>query len=606
MSLGCSWWCRSPPWCACDGHSGSFPRKKVLVWGATFLAFALLIAVASSSTGRPVRTPALLATGLSCWIAGYLLLSLLPDVRISRAVALAALTLSTGHITLAAWRPSWLRVAAPALGLIAIAAALAGATLAGRAAPSTTALRTALHPIQFTVLRGVVATGGTDGGAVAALGDEFLHVNGAGEFSILTWDSSRTALLARRLPLPPLLDRAEFLADQPDQAEPHRFRVTDLLIDSTSGTLQVLVAHLAWESARRCLTLRVSRAPLHLEPALGREGGAPPWETVYETTPCHPLGLTVRLNQTGGQLAWLGHDTLLLTVGDHGFDGQSAPAFAQDTAADYGKVLLIHADRTASRWTMGHRNPQGVVVDWDRRIWISEQGPQGGDELNLLEPGGNYGWPLATYGTNYGSEVWPQNLHPRHHGEFVEPVHVLVPSPAIASIIQLNRDRFPAWQGDFLIGSLRARSLFRVRTRDGRVTYTEQIEVGERIRDLAEGADGRILLWTDSGTLVILDRADPEQDGRLAYGACADCHGVDLRGTERGPALLGVVDRRIAGWPGYRFSSALRRRSGEWTLERLDQFLADPQAFAPGTTMDLAPMADPGERQAIIQYLRRQ
>jgi aldose sugar dehydrogenase len=576
--------------------------QQVLVWGAAFLALALLALLAAGRDRVRTAVTTLIATPL-IWVSGYLLLTTLPDVQVSRVVAVSTGVLSVALVLIPLLRETWVRGGAVLLALLAVGSLILARATAATAPAESTALRTALHPVQFTFLRGVVQTGGTDGGAVAALGDGFLHVNGAGEFSRLDWDSTGTMLLARRVPLPPPLDRAGFLAAQPDSGEVHRFRVTDLLLGPEATPREVLVAHTAWHAADRCLTLRVSRTQLLIDLSSGDD--PPEWEELFETSPCHPLGLTIRVNQTGGQLAWLGPDSLLVTVGDHGFEGQSAPAFAQDPGVDYGKVILIEPNGTARRWTMGHRNPQGLVVAADGRIWVSEQGPQGGDEINLLHEGGNYGWPLATYGTNYGSETWPFNEGRRNHGEFIEPAHVFVPSPAISSVIEVRGDRFPNWRGDLLLGSLRATSLFRLRTRGARVIYAEAIPVGERIRDLAEGTDGRILIWTDSGALVILDLADPELDGRLAYGACADCHGADLRGTERGPSLVGVFGRRIAGWPGYPFSPALQRWSGEWTAERLDAFLADPQGFAPGTTMELAPLANPAERRAVVEFLRR-
>lgn len=576
---------------------------QVFVWGAAFLALALLSILAASRNHAHTVVVTLIAAPL-VWISGYLLVTNLPDVQVSRVVAGTTCVLSMLLVLPPLLRDTWVRGGAVLLAVMAVGAVVLARVTATAAPLETTALRAAIHPIQFTFLRGVVQLGGTDGGGVAPLGDGFLHVNGAGEFSRLDWDAARTTLVAQPVPLPPPLDLPGFLADQPDSGEVHRFRVTDLLLGPEGTPRDVLVAHTAWNPAQRCLTLRVSRTQLRLD--LSPDDDPPVWQVVFETSPCHPLGLTIRLNQTGGQLAWLGRDSLLVTVGDHGFEGQSAPAFAQDSAADYGKVILIGPDGTARRWTMGHRNPQGLVVAADGRIWVSEQGPQGGDEINLLREGGNYGWPLATYGTNYGSATWPFNEGRRNHGEFVEPAHVFVPSPAISSLIQVRGSRLARWQGDLLLGSLRARTLFRLRTRDDRVIYAEGIAVGERIRDLTEGADGRILLWTDSGALVILADADPERDGRLAFGACADCHGTDLRGTDRGPPLRGVIGRRIAGWPGYEFSPALRRWTGEWTAERLDAFLADPQAFAPGTTMELAPMANPAERRAIVEYVRRQ
>ena len=129
-----------------------------------------------------------------------------------------------------------------------------------------------------------------------------------------------------------------------------------------------------------------------------------------------------------------------------------------------------------------------------------------GTEINVIERGSNYGWPLSTYGTQYGLDYWPQGLDGRDHGRFVEPVYAFVPSVGITNLIQIGGDQFPRWEGDFLVASLARETLYRMRTREGRVIYLEPILIGRRIRDLAEGSDGRILLWVEGPGVLVLAR----------------------------------------------------------------------------------------------------
>ena len=251
--------------------------------------------------------------------------------------------------------------------------------------------------------------------------------------------------------------------------------------------------------------------------------------------------------------------------------------------------------------SLGHRNPQGLAVARDGRIWESEHGPQGGDEVNLIAQGANYGWPLVTYGVEYGSTAWPLDPEGRDHGEFQEPALAFVPSVATSALIELQGDEFPRWDGDLLLASLRAETLYRLRLRGDRVIYAEPIRLGRRIRDLAQMPDGRVVAWTDSGVLTELARATGAGDAFAAL--CAGCHAPAF-GEPAGPSLAGVVGRDVASVPGFDYSEALRALEGAWTPEALDAFLRDPQAYAPGTTMDLPPLDD-AARAEVVAYLSR-
>jgi len=153
------------------------------------------------------------------------------------------------------------------------------------------------------------------------------------------------------------------------------------------------------------------------------------------------------------------------------------------------------------------------------------------------------------------------------------------------------------------VASLGGMSLLRVRMRGDRVTFVEPIRIGRRLRDLAEGPDGRIVLWTDEGDIVVLSLLDAPTTGEALYAGCSSCHGSLLEGTALGPALTGVVGRRVAAQEGFGYSAALARVGGEWTPERLDAFLESPERFAPGTGMAQIRVADVSARAALIEYL---
>lgn len=237
----------------------------------------------------------------------------------------------------------------------------------------------------------------------------------------------------------------------------------------------------------------------------------------------------------GGRLAFLPDKTLLLTLGD-GYDYRDA---AQDLASDLGKVVRVTRDgavpadnpfakRAGARrqiFTSGHRNAQGLIVDpRDGAVWLHEHGPKGGDEINRLKAGANYGWPKTTHGIDYDDTV----ISPLKEAPGIEPpVVVWVPSIAPSGFALYLGDKFPAWGGDFFVGALAEKSLRRVRLRDGRAVEQEVLlrEVDARIRDVRAGPDGFIYVLTDEKNGRLL-RLVPD---RLAGGGKKTCIAQALR-----------------------------------------------------------------------------
>jgi hypothetical protein len=349
------------------------------------------------------------------------------------------------------------------------------------------------------------------GGAIAAFGDGFLLVNATGELYRLSWVSGVNTLRSERLPFSVPFNRKELLATTTDNDATKPFRITDLLVDDRGGDTLIYVSHHHWNSQARCVSLRVSKTVM----SSARSSNAPAvWDTVFDSQPCLTLGeMWPRsgggADESGGRMA-RHPQGLLLSVGDHGFNGlEDTPAFSQDPGVSYGKILLIDEAGKAAPFSIGHRNPQGLTVANDGRIWESEHGPEGGDEINLIVKGGNYGWPLVTYGTDYRSDVWPLSPDSRNHGTVREPAVAFVPSIGPSEILQLRSSYLPHWSGDLLLASLRAGMVYRVRTSGDAVAYTEIINVDMRVRDLAEGRDGRIAIWSDDGQVYSLTLDSP-------------------------------------------------------------------------------------------------
>ena len=582
------------------------PREvpQVLVVVGAYLSFVLLLRLAAS---RPsgLGLPAAVLLGVACFGAATLLVWLRRDVTHSRALLLVGsalgLTLALLPFLLGqAWLGALTALAAGCLALVAFVSV--------RARPSgdesVRQIHGNLYNFDVHYFHDLVSRPlGTIGGAIAPYGAGYLLVTGQGDFYHLTWNAKGDSLQSRPLKLEVPIGRAQSVADQKDPAFAPRLRVTDLILDSLSTPVRVIVGYQHWNHDGKCITLNVSATDLDSAALSGRTSGQ--WHTLFESKPCTELSFRFDDIETGGRLAWARDRRLFFTTGDLGFDSLAGPAVSQHMDNDYGKVLLLDGKGGREIYSIGHRNPQGLTMTRSGRLWETEHGPQGGDEINLIVKGANYGWPLVTYGTQYGLNYWPVSPDARDHGSFAEPAYVFVPSVAVSNLIELGPKQFPRWDGDLLVASLRAQQLLRVRTRGDRVVYTRATQLDRRMRDIAQGADGRIALWTDEGDILVLSMAPWERSGGDVYaGSCGHCHEpLGGRDASTAPTIHGVIGRAIASMPKFEYSSALRAAGGRWTTERLDAFLREPAAFAPGTPMQSWAVADSVERRKLIEYI---
>jgi glucose/arabinose dehydrogenase len=167
-------------------------------------------------------------------------------------------------------------------------------------------------------------------------------------------------------------------------------------------------------------------------------------------------------------------------------------------------------DALSEIWSFGHRNPQGATLGPDGRVWMHEHGPQGGDEINRPEAGKNYGWPVITYGENYGGGKIGEGLTAREGME--QPLHYWTPSIAPSGMAFLRSARYgQAWQGNLFVGSLKFQYLARLELQGDKVVREEKLlqELAQRIRDVREGPDGLLYILTDNarGQLIRLQPA---------------------------------------------------------------------------------------------------
>lgn len=211
----------------------------------------------------------------------------------------------------------------------------------------------------------------------------------------------------------------------------------------------------------------------------------------------------------GSRLAFGPDGKLYVTLGERS-DTPMRPQ-AQQLGSHMGKIVRINPDGSVPEdnpfrgqagalpeiWTLGHRNVQAAAFDADGRLWEIEHGTRGGDELNLVEKGKNYGWPIVAYGVEYSGAPIPGSLTAREG--FEQPVYYWDPVIAPSGAQFHSGNGFPAWRGSLFIGALKEKRLVRLTLRDGRVTGEEHLlsDRGQRVRDVREGPDGALYLVTD-------------------------------------------------------------------------------------------------------------
>ena len=225
-------------------------------------------------------------------------------------------------------------------------------------------------------------------------------------------------------------------------------------------------------------------------------------------------------NHFGSRLVFDKHGYLFITLGDRGNQH-----LVQDLSNHLGTIVRLHDDGSVPQdnpfvntegalpeiYSYGHRNVQGATLHpTTGQLWAHEHGPQGGDEINLPAPGVNHGWPVITYGVNYGTGSKIGEGITEKEG-MAQPVYYWVPSIAPSGMTFYTGKQFPDWQGDLLVGSLKFQLLVRLELADGKVVNEERLLEGKvgRIRAVAQGPDGNIYLLTDArdGKLVRVEPA---------------------------------------------------------------------------------------------------
>lgn len=494
---------------------------------------------------------------------------------------------------------------------------------------------------QLTLQWAIVQVGhrSAGGGGIAEVDGHIVIASQLGRLSVLSPDNTLSPLEIAT-PMNLELLRSSSLVNDP-LFNLSDFRTYDLLAQPIGGGRWRLYASFSRFEAENCLQFVVASAELDV--SAERIQVASPWRDVFIARPtCIPYkdrSLRFVGQQGGGRLLLLDERTMLIAVGDHQFDGfNDARRASQDMSWDLGKLIALDLNTGQSRpYAIGLRNPQGLALMRDGRIIETEHGPQGGDEINVIREGGNYGWPMATYGMSYAypRRAWRGDATGDGHEGYDGPAMAFVPSIGISNVVQPSLQEFPQWgDSDLLVASLRANTLFHVRLEGDRAIYAEPLRFPHRrLRDMISMRDGRVAVLTDLGELIFIrnQARHPEADSFIVTGfssltppypeeapaadepplqrgqrifetACASCHSLDGQ-VGIGPPLDGVIDRRVGSVDDFGYSNALAGRRETWTPGRLEAFLIDPEREFPDSAMPGA-LVTWEDAPAVVAYLR--
>ena len=276
-----------------------------------------------------------------------------------------------------------------------------------------------------------------------------------------------------------------------------RFAITDIAVLATDGkSASILISYPIYNKTSKCVVVKLSAYEVALseKPTLRKQKD---W---FSSKPCVPVSA---VQHAAGRLEVIDKTTAYLTIGDLGFKKIGN----KSARGDLGSVFKVDASKV-EKISSGHRNQQGIVLIGSD-LYTSEHGPRGGDELNLIKKGIDYGWPSVTYGDRYGFFDYVKPARPGTHEGFEKPLYYWVPSVAPTELIQLPAtSNWGSWSEQLVMGTLANQSLIFIQLLDKqRVGEVVSVDVGQRIRDLEVLSSGVMVATTDSGQLLLINPA---------------------------------------------------------------------------------------------------
>ena len=334
----------------------------------------------------------------------------------------------------------------------------------------------------------VVGSNGERGAAITKLGDsKFLLGGGRNGSNLYLYDlTTRSEQLIGRVISPN------------QRINDSRFAITDIaVLASDSKSASILISYPIYNKTSKCVVVKLSAYEVRLteKPKLSKQKD---W---FTSKPCVPVSA---VQHAAGRLEVIDKASAYLTIGDLGFKKIGS----KSARGDLGSVFKVGANKV-EKISSGHRNQQGIVLI-GTDLYTSEHGPRGGDELNLIKKGVDYGWPSVTYGDRYSFFDYVKPSRPGTHEGFEKPLYYWVPSVAPTELIQLpTSSTWGSWSEQLVMGTLANQSLIFIQLlAKQRVGAVVSVDVGQRIRDLEVTSTGSILATTDSGQLLLINAAE--------------------------------------------------------------------------------------------------
>lgn len=331
----------------------------------------------------------------------------------------------------------------------------------------------------------VQSSNGERGAALAALSDgRYLLGGGKNGFALYLFDPANSS--------EKILGKVENYTQRFNDS---RFAITDIgILTQSANRVDAVVSYPRYDRVRDCVNVVLGAYQIDLgaKPAVKRTA------TWFTSKPCVPVSA---VQHAAGRIEVIDKFSVYMTVGDLGF----TKIDQVKTRQDLGSVFNISKSKV-EKISQGHRNQQGIVLI-GTDLYTSEHGPRGGDELNLITAGQDYGWPAVSYGQPYSSGDYVKPGVTGSHEGFSKPLTYWVPSVAPTELVQLP-STWGQWSSQIVMGTLREESLIFVqlinRTTVGEIST---VSVGERIRDLEMSKNGQIIATTDSGKLLVIGPA---------------------------------------------------------------------------------------------------
>jgi glucose/arabinose dehydrogenase len=310
--------------------------------------------------------------------------------------------------------------------------------------------------------------------------DTILLGGGRSGGEIFTWNKTKSALRS----LGTFIPANRRIVDS-------RFAINDIAVLSESATsAKLLISYPRLGSTRSCVEIAVDE--LAYDRKKQRVKFVANW---FVSKPCVPISA---VQHTAGRFAVIDKKSVYVTIGDLGYSQINN----RSKRGDLGSIIKLSA-KSAVRISQGHRNPQGIVLLDNKTLLAAEHGPRGGDEINVIQEGGDYGWPFVTYGEPYGSGDYVRPSITGSHTGYTEPIEYWVPSIAPTELVQLPKQGWGDWGGALVLGTLREEILLFMKINENNeIIESVRVEMNERIRDLEVLSNGSLIATTDSGQLI--------------------------------------------------------------------------------------------------------